>query len=158
MTTTTKNKTLREALNQAQLNELTNLLAGVKLGDICSPIKVVMTGGALTAYDITTAAFKALSTITGITLQTGENLPPIGHLLTLRVTAATTGGTVGSYMLTDASGTALTAGTSSVVGLAKISDDGKTLTFVSADVTAFVLEYLPRAACDLTAIDVSPAP
>ena len=147
--TTTATPTIQSELNKSNPNNIADLNRLMKPGNLHAPIKVVMTGGALAAYDITTAAFKALSTITGITLATGENLPPLRGLISLRVTAATTGSTVGSYVLTDASGTALTANTSAVVGLAKISDDGKTITFVTADVTAFELHYSPRSAVDL---------
>lgn len=150
MSTSTLSQTIQSELNKANPNNLADLMRTGKPGNFFGVIKVVMTGGALAAYDITTAAFKALSTITGITLADGETLPPIRNVRSLRVTAATTGSTVGSYAITDASGTALTANTSAVTGLAKLSDDGKTLTFVTADVTAFVLIYEPQWASDLT--------
>ena len=68
------------------------------------------------------------------------------------VTAATTANTVGSYHLTDSGGTVLTPTASANIGLAKISDDGSTLTFPTSDVTAFVIEYLPRAAVAMTSL------
>lgn len=146
MTTATKTLTLRDELDKANPNTLADALRRVGLGKMLSVIKAVFVGLATGAsYDITTAASKAAATITGITLGIGENLPAIGRVLSLRVTAATTATVVGSYAITDKDGTVLTPATSSVVGLAKISDDGKSLTFASADVTAFVLEYIPRA-------------
>ena len=150
MTTT---RTVRAALNQADLSEIQYLLnSKVKLGDFLSTVKAVFAGvtGAA-SYDITTAAMKALATITGIELGDGENLPPIRFVRSLRVTAATTANSVGSYAITDASGTVVTPTAGANLGIAKLSDDGKTLTFASADVTAFVIEYGPLPATDLDA-------
>lgn len=152
MPTTTDIIDRREVLDRVNFTEFDTALRGAKLGTMFCTIKAVFAGvtGAAT-YDITTAAMKALATITGINLATGENLPAIGHLLTLRVTAATTGTVVGTYILTDVAGTVLTPATSSAVGIARISDDGTTLTFASADVTAFIIEYTPRVAVSMTA-------
>lgn len=149
---TTRQTDRRDILDRANYSELDAALRGTKLGTQMSSIKAVFAGvtGAAT-YDITTAAMKALATITGINLLTDENLPAIGHVLSLRVTAAGTGSSVGSYGITDVAGTVLTPNTSAVMGLARISDNGTTLTFASADVTAFVIEYMPRAQASMTA-------
>lgn len=140
--------------NKGDLNTLGQVAAKVKLGNMLSVIKVVVTG--LTAagfFDITTAAFKAaLTSNAGITLLSGENLPAIGHLVSLRVTAATTASTAGTYGLTDVAGDMITANTHTVMGVARISDDGKTLSFPTADVTAFILQYVPRADVALTTV------
>ena len=141
----------REIANQFNLSRVDAALQPAKIGNVLSTVKAVVTGYAGTTYDITTAAIKAAAVITGINLATDEMLPPIGHLLTLRVTAAGTGTVVGTYILTDVNGTALTAGTSAAVGIAKISDDGKTLTFTVTNITAFVIEYIPRCAVDMSA-------
>lgn len=150
--TTTRDVTYGEILDSANLGKLDAALQAVKLGQALSQVKVVATGltGAA-SFDITTAAVKAASTITGIYLPDGTNLPAIGNVVSLRVTAAGTGTTVGSYAITDAGGAVLTPSTSTVVGLALLSDDGKTLTFPTADVTEFVLVYRPRAAVSMSA-------
>jgi len=92
------------------------------------------------AQDVTTAASKAAATISGLTLDTGVNLPPISQVVTLRVTAGAAA--AGVRAVTDAGGSA-----SSSVAL--ISDDGKTLTFETT-VTGFVLTYIPREPAGVT--------
>lgn len=158
--TTTRDVTYGELLDNANLGKLDATLQTVKLGQALSQVKVVATG--LTgdaSFDITSAAVKAASNITGIYLPDGTNLPPIGDVVSLRVTAAGTGTTVGAYAITDAGGTALPPTTSTVVGLALLSDDGKLLMFPSADVTAFVLTYRPRTAVAMSASPTNfPAP
>lgn len=149
---TTRDRTYKEILDSAHLGYIEGALQAVKLGTAQAEIKVVVTG--LTAagtHNITTAAFKSLATITGIELLSGETLPPIGDVRSLRVTAATTASTVGAYGVTDAGGTPVTANTSAVMGIATVSDDGKTLGFPTADVTAFVLRYRPRASVAMSA-------
>jgi hypothetical protein len=160
--TTTRDQTYGEILDSANLGKLDAALQAVKLGQALSQVKVVATG--LTgdaSFDITTAAVKAASTITGIYLPDGTNLPAIGDVVSLRVTAAGTGTTVGAYAITDAGvgAIALSPTTSSRVGLALLSDDGKLLMFPSADVTAFVLTYRPRTAVAMSASPTNfPAP
>ncbi len=152
--TTTADKTIQQVLNDSNLNWIPTLLQKMKLGNMLSPVKVTFTGltGAAT-YDITSAALLAgASAISGLDRQTGEALPAILAVKTLRVTAASTSNSVGTYALTDTGGTVLSPTASSVVGLAKISDDGTTLTFATADVTAFVIEYVPRSATALTTV------
>jgi len=144
--TTTKTRTLRQVLNDANITEVCDAMRTVKLGNRLAHVKVVVTGlTAASAIDVTTAAVKAAATITGMTLDTGETLPPIGHVVTLRVTASGTAASVGTYIVSDASGTALVppGGASAAVGIALLSDDGKTLTFPNT-ITAFVLTYVPR--------------
>lgn len=143
--TTTADFTLQDLLDQANLNTLGDALHKVKLGHMFSRVKATVAALTATATpDVTTAAVKAAATISGITLATGENLPPIGQLISLRVTASGTAGSLGTYILTDSGGTAIVppGGASAAVGIAKISDDGKTITFPNT-VTAFVLEYYP---------------
>jgi hypothetical protein len=57
--------------------------------------------------------------------------------------------------MTDTGGTAVSPTAGANVGLAKISDDGTTITFPST-VTAFILEYVPRPAVDMTTVWQSP--
>jgi len=133
--TTTRNFTVREAINGNNVGQIADAMAQIKAGNSLSKIKV--TFAALTsaaAQDITTAAAKtAGGTPLGISLATGENFPPIGAIETLRVTAGAAA--AGSRAVTDAGGTASAT-------LALLSDDGKTITFEAA-VTAFVLTYYP---------------
>jgi hypothetical protein len=147
--TTTKTDTIYEALKRANPSELADALRELGFAKMASTVKAAFTGvtGAAT-YNITTAAMKALATISGINLAAGENLPAARIVRSLRVTAATTATVVGSYAITDAGGTVVSPATSSAVGLAKLSDDGTTLTFASADVTAFVIEYEPMPSND----------
>lgn len=149
MPPTPSDVTLQEVLNKANLNQLPTVLQKMKLGNMFNPVKVVATGlTAAAAFDITTAAVRAASTITGLERDTGDNLPAILAVKTLRCTASGTGTTVGSYMVTDAGGTAVSPATSTAAGIALLSDDGTTITFPTT-VTAFVLEYIPRSYTDL---------
>ena len=133
--TATVKESLKSALNEAHLAKLADVLAQMDLGTMLTPKKVTLTGLTGTTHDITDAAH-------------GSN-PAILSVVALRVTAATTGTAVGSYGTTDAGGTVVSPATSSAMGLAKLSDDGKVLTFATADVTAFVIEYIPRPAVDM---------
>ncbi len=150
--TTSITKTLRSSLNNANANELSATLQRLKVGDALSPVKVTFAAlSAAAAIDITTAASKAAATITGLaTLLSGENLPAINLVRTLRVTASGTAGSLGTYIVSDAGGTAIVppGGAGAAVGVALLSDDGKTITFPNT-VTAFVLEYMPRPAVSL---------
>jgi hypothetical protein len=145
--------TIQSALNQSNPNQLPDLLQKVQVGDMLANIKAVATSlTAAGSFDITTAAFYAKCTVTGLNTLGGDRatLPPVGVLRTLRVTAATTASTVGTYILTDVAGDMITAATHTVVGVARISDDGKTISFPTTDVTAFIIEYAARAAVDPT--------
>jgi hypothetical protein len=148
MTTATIAPSLQAALNAADPNELADILRLIKLGNILTPLKRTFTAltGAAT-YNLT--ALDATGETVGVA---NPNRLALLALRTLRVTAATTGTTVGVYALVDSGGAALTPNTSSVVGLAIISDDGTTLTFPSADVTAFVIEYVPQSASSMTTV------
>lgn len=144
--TTTKNETLRSVLNDANLNEIASAMRRMRLGDRLSVVKVTVASLTATATpDITSAAVKAAATIVGMTLATGENLPPIGHVLSLRISASGTAASVGTYAVSDAGGTAIIppGGASAAAGIALISDDGKTITFPNT-VTGFVIQYIPR--------------
>lgn len=155
--TTTKVETIRQVLNQASPDELADAFRKIKLGDMLSVIKVTVAALTATAApDITSAAVKAAATIVGTTLESGENLPPIGQLLSLRVTASGTAASVGSYIATDTGGTATlpTGGASAGVGIAKLSDDGTTITFPNT-VTAFVVTYRPRAPAAIGSLDTT---
>lgn len=149
--TTTRNRTVRRVLNGALPDNAFDALRKIKIGNMLSNVKVVAAAlVAGTVFDITTLAFKAKSTITGIELDSNEALPPISELISLRVVTAT--GNIGTYGVTDAGGVALAPGTANgVSGVALLSDDGKTITFPS-NVTAFTLIYKPGPAISLDSI------
>lgn len=152
MGTTSKITDLRQVLNSGNLSDMDAVLKKIKLGNMLSAIKIVVAGlTAAAAIDITTAAVKAAATISGITLATGENLPAIGAFLALRVTASGTAASVGNYILGDSTSTLLVppGGANVAVGVARISDDGKTITFPNT-ITAFTLMYMPRPDVALT--------
>lgn len=139
--TTSKTETIQEILTLANPNQLADALRKVDLGNKLATVKAAFVAlASAAAQDITTAAAKAAATVTGITLDSGENLPALGAYVTLRVTAGAAA--AGPRKLVDAGGTA-------DANNALISDDGKTITFEAA-VTAFVLTYQPREAVDLT--------
>lgn len=149
MPVTPADVTLQQVLNKANLNQLATILQKMKLGNMLNPVKVVATGltGAA-SFDITTAAVRQASTITGLERDTGDNLPAILSVKTLRVTASGTANSVGTYIVSDASGTAVSPTAGANVGIALLSDDGTTLTFPTT-VTAFVIEYVPQSNVDL---------
>lgn len=166
--TTTVNNSPRLELNRAQPGRLPDVLREMKFGDMHAPIKVTVAG--LTAgatFDITSQAVRdKVTAMVGRTptptFAAGQPdlLPAIGHLVNLRVTAASAGTTVGTYVLTDAAGTPIVppGGASAAAGIASLSDDGKTLVF-PANVTGFILTYFPRAAVAMdSASEVPPAP
>jgi len=150
--TTTSVKTLRLSMNRASPNEVADILRRIKFGNMLEPIKVTFASlTAAAAIDITTAASKAGATIVGgLTLATSELLPAIGQVVGLRVSASGTAGSLGAYIVSDSGATPIVppGGAGAAVGIATLSDDGKTLTFPNT-VTGFVLTYLPRAAVDM---------
>lgn len=135
--TTTKIETLQRALNDANPNEVADCLKRVKLGNMLNTVKVTATAlTSASAFDITTAAVKAASVIVGLSLDSGENLPASNVIQSVRVTAGAAA--AGLRQIGDSAATASAT-------VAKVSDDGKTITF-EAGVTAFVLTYMPRSA------------
>lgn len=150
MSTTTADITLQQELNKGNAGKLPTLLQKMKIGNVLGgAVKVVATGlSPAASFDITTSAVRTASTITGLDRESTDALPPIMAVKTLRVTASGTANSVGTYAVGDSGSTALSPTAGANVGLALISDDGKTLTFPTA-VTAFVLEYIPRSAVDL---------
>ena len=149
---------LKDALDTANPNEFLDALRKVKLGTHLCPIKAVFTLLTLgTTFDITTAASKACAVVTGITLATGENLPPILQVRTLRVTVQGGGTAVlGARTVTDAAGTPAAPGATGA-GIATISDNGKTLVFEGTGCTGFTLEYIPRSYTDPDSIVFAPS-
>lgn len=151
-TTTSKAQTYQRLLEQLNPNALADVLRKLKWGRTLGPIKIVVTGmTAIAAPDVTGALVKAAATITGIDLATGENLPPIGHVVACRVTATGTAASVGSYIMAEPAGTATlpTGGASAGVGIALLADAGTTITFPNT-ITGFTLIYYPRMDAAMT--------
>lgn len=144
--TTSVATTLQKALDRANLSNLDACLAKAKLGTMLTPLKRTFTGlTAAAAFDLTAIDG------TGETAGAGnEKRLAALSVTTLRVTAVGTGA-LGTRIMTDTGGTAL-AGDATSPGVAKLSDDGKTITF-EGTVTAFVITYIPRSFTDMTAAD-----
>lgn len=148
MSSTTAELTYQQWLNRANLNLLPTIFQKMKLGNMLSPVKVTVASLTATATpDITSAAVLAAATITCLERETGDRLPAILAVKTLRVTAVGTGAT-GPRIVTDSGGTAV-APSSGIAGVALLSADGTTLTF-EGTVTGFVIEYIPRSATALS--------
>lgn len=150
--TATKTQSLQVALNQGNITNIADLFKVLQLGFMLQAIKVTFASLTSNAtQDITSAASAAkITAIRGLVLdQYQTTLPPIGELISCRVTAGTA--YAGDYTPTDSGGTAVNS-SATYAGRVVVSDDGKTLTF-SAAVTGFVLVYVPAStAGDLSAI------
>jgi hypothetical protein len=157
--TTIDKTTNRDVLDRSDLNETADVLKRIKAGTMFSRIRVQFAAlSAAAAIDITTAASKAaITALSGITLDTGENLPAIGTVHGLQVVTSGTAASLGSY-ITAPTGTPPAGATPLIppggaqlaVGIASLSDDGKTLTFPNT-VTGFILVYSPAPAVSLDA-------
>jgi hypothetical protein len=138
--------TIQNTLDKGDPDRIGDLFRAMKLGTMLAPLKRVFTG-------LTSGTVFDLTAIDGTGETVGASNPLRLPLLALRTLRVVTGGTgVGTYILTDVGGAAVTAATSTVVGIVTISDDGKTLTFPVA-LTAFTIEYIPRSAVDMTAVN-----
>jgi len=146
--TTSVAPTLQNTLDKGNLINLADIARKMHLGTMLTPLKRTFSG-------LTAAASFDLTAIDGTGETVGaSNANRLAALLVgpLRVTASGTANSVGSYAITDTAGTVLTPTAGANVGLAKISDDGKTLTFVTT-VTAFTVQYIPRSLTDMTTAD-----
>jgi hypothetical protein len=161
MTTTTQSTTLQKSLDAADLNTVADILRKIRLGTLLSPIKVVVAAiGAGVSFDITSLAFKAFCTVSGVEIPVAEGLPAILVAKSLRVQAGAALA-VGSYILGDVGATLLLppGGASTAVGVARLSDDGTTISFeATSAVTGFTFEYIPRSFTALSNTFDSPAP
>jgi hypothetical protein len=144
--TATAVDTLKNATDQAEPGDLPDALRLMKLGTMLTPLKRTFTGlTAAAAFDLT------LIDGTGETAGVANaNRVAALAIATLRVTASGTANSVGSYAISDTGGTPVSPTAGANVGLATISDNGKTVTFPTT-VTAFVIEYVPRSNTDMTA-------
>ena len=129
--TTTKTLTVKDALDQADPNQLPDALSKVKLGTLLTPIN---------------KHFTALASVDTLTLD-----PPALYVESVRVVDG--GGTgEGSYLTSDDDATASDASNLNGPGVCKISDDGATLTFASAVIVEAIVQYIPKPDTDLTDI------
>ena len=129
MTTTSADVTKQQELNRGKPDKIATVFQAMKLGNmLAGSVKVTAAALAPAAtFDITTAAVRAASTISGLDRESSDNLPPIMVVKTLRVTASGTANSVGSYIVSDAAGTALSPTAGANVGIALLSDDGKSV-------------------------------
>lgn len=150
-TTKTRAQTLQTQADKANPTDLPDCLRAMRLGRMLTPLKVTVAGAvAAAAFDLT--ALKVGDGITtvnqGPQMDAGDALFAALSVLNLRVVA---GAALAGPRLVGDSGATVTApaGANALPGVAKISDDGKTITF-DANVTGFVIEYIPRSAQDMT--------
>lgn len=141
MTTTTRTRSVQEVLDNANPNELGPALAKAKLGTTLAPLRRVFTGlAAAASFDLT--AIDATGETPGAA--NPKRLAALS-VTALQVTASGTATSLGAYIAADSSATAIVppGGAGAAVGVAKISDDGKTITFPNT-VTGFTIQYIPR--------------
>jgi hypothetical protein len=128
--TTMATETIKTVLDVADPNKISDALRKVKLGTL------------LTVLVEDTGVISPAATIT--------LTKPALLVQSARVVSATTGNTVGTYHVGDASSTVVTPTAGANCGIAKISADGLTLTFATGDVTRAVIQYIPRPETALT--------
>lgn len=153
--TTTQTQTLQTVLDRANPNQLGDALSLVRLARMLDPVKITLTGITASATVNLPTFLKGVSTLTindGLTgLATNDPLPAILIPKTIRVTTSGTANSVGTYVVSDAGGTATSPTASTVAGIALLSDDGTTLTFPTT-ITGLVLEYIPRSYTDFATV------
>ena len=142
--------TVVDALNAANPNSIGSALQNAQLGTSIKKIKATITGLTATAAPVLTAI-----PASNIVINSGPDsvaqslvLPPLGNLLTLRVTASGTANSLGSYAIGSAAATPISPTAGANVGLAALGDDQATLTFPST-ITAFEIEYFAAPGCEL---------
>ena len=156
--TATQVTTLQTALDSGTSPNFDSAVQQVKLGTMLSPLKVTFASlTSASVQNITTAAAILAATIkqnnAAFTPATGQTLPAIQMVKTLRVTAGSAA--AGSRVVTDIGGTPVAPST--YAGVALLSDDGTSLTFEAA-VTGFVLEYFPQSPVALSTALTNNAP
>lgn len=137
--TSTKKLSTQAVLDRSNPNDMPAALALAQMGTRLAPLKRTFTG-------LTAAAAFDLTAIDGTGETTGAANPnrlAAATVRNLRCTASGTANSVGSYIVSDAGGTAVSPTAGANVGIALISDDGKTITFPTT-VTAFTIQYEPR--------------
>ena len=148
--TATAASTLQTTLDKGNPNLVGDCARKMHLGTMLTPLKRTFTGlTAAAAFDLTAIDG------TGETVGT-SNANRLAALAvgTLRVTASGTANSVGAYAVSDVGATPVSPTAGANVGLATLSNDGKTVTFLTT-VTAFIIEYIPRSFTDMTAVDAA---
>lgn len=140
--TTTRTRSLKDVLDNANPNELADALRKLRLGTMLTPLKRVFTGlTAAAAFDLT--AIDATGETTGPS--NPNRLPALAVIALEGVTETSGTASKGTYAIgVHGVSTTIDPTNSTVAGVATLSDDGKTLTFPEADVTGFTIIYLPR--------------
>jgi len=147
VTTTTTNINKAE-LDRAIPGHTEDVLRGMKLGTMLTPLKRVFTSLTASAtMDLT--ALDASGETTGAGNTNRLAVLALGYL---RVDASGTGASLGNYIVGPPTSTLLVppGGANVAVGVARISDDGKTITFPNT-ITGFTISYIPRSSVDMTA-------
>lgn len=154
--TTTANRTIQKVLDDGNPGELGDAARKIRLGTMLMPLTVTFAGlTAAASFDLTDPDLLANATVNDGDIPEGyvasnTPLPAANVVRTLRVTASGTAANVGTYIVGDAAATMVGTTSGAAVGIARISDDGKTITFPST-VTGFKISYLPRGYQELDA-------
>jgi hypothetical protein len=151
--TKTAARTLQQVLIESNPTEIADALKVLGLGNTYRRIKATIASlGATATPDITSAAVFAAATIDATSPAGLTALPKILVPISLRISASGTAASLGTYIFSDAGGTALIppGGASAAVGVALLGDDRKTITFPNT-VTGFVIEYIGEGPGDVLA-------
>lgn len=141
-TTTTFIRSLQLVLDQALPGEFVDGCRSLKLGTTFTPLKRVFTGLSASATVDLTALDATGETPIGAT--NPSRLPAL-VVTYLRVDASGTAASVGNYIVGPPTSTLLVppGGANTAVGVARLSDDGKTLTLPNT-ITGLTIQYVPR--------------
>lgn len=144
----TDSQSILAVLQSANPNTLPDMLRKQRVDRLFQPISATITIPSGTSIDLTTLRAGTEAVVSANSpIEAGELLPPIRFLRSLRVS---TGTATGPRTITDASGTASTT-------VAKLSEDGKTLTFEAA-ITVFVLVFYGASETAPTSDANTPSP
>jgi hypothetical protein len=145
--TATSTATVKSTLDQADPNKVSDALRKVKLGTCLTPLKRVFASlTAAASFDLT--LIDGTGETSGIANTNRMACLCLGYL---RVDASGTAGSVGNYIVGPPTSTLLIppGGANAAVGVARLSDDGKTITFPNT-ITGFTISYIPRSYTDMT--------
>lgn len=135
--TATHARTIQEVLNAGDANEIADALRKIRFGNMVTPLKRVFTG-------LSSAASFDLTALDAYGETTGPSNPNRLAALAVNTLRVVTGTATGVRQVCDVGATLSTS-------IARISDDGKTITF-EAVITAFTIEYIPRPYTDPTTV------
>lgn len=146
--TTVKADRLRDELDRANPNTTADCLRKVALGTVLAPLKRSFTG-------LTAAATFDLTLIDGtgetVGISNPNRLAALAFMY-VRVDASATATSLGNYIVGPPTSTLLIppGGANTAVGVCRISDDGRTLTFPNT-ITGLTVMYVPRSSSDMEA-------